>query len=153
MQYDEKYHIPVNARAAGVVLIDEQSRILLVQEKLSSKSGLWHIPSGSVEPGEPLEQTAKRETKEETGLDVSLVVYLNTNFGRFDDGDFVARHVWIARPVGDQPMAPKLSEEIETCRYFSKQEFEVLYTQGKIRMYHTKLIFEDALALLKTQAT
>ena len=148
MQYGKDYHIPVNAKAAGVVILDSQHRILLVQEKLSGKTGLWHIPSGSVENNESLEVAAKRETKEETGLDVSLICYLDTCFGQFDDGEFVARHVWMAEPVGNQEIAPVIKEEIAECRYFSKLEFMAFYNQGKIRMYHTKLIFEDALAMV-----
>ncbi|MEL9991150.1 MAG: bis(5'-nucleosyl)-tetraphosphatase [Thermoproteus sp.] len=35
--------------------------------------GHWDFPKGNIEPGETPEQTALREVKEETGLDVSLV--------------------------------------------------------------------------------
>ncbi len=152
MQYDENYHIPVVAKAAGVAIIDDHHRILLVKEKLSGKLDLWHIPSGSVEQGEPLELTARRETKEETGLDVSLTAYLDTYFGCFDDGEFVARHVWLAKPASNQIINPELQDEIAECRYYSRSEFMELYEQGKIRMHHTKLIFEDALILLNQRS-
>ena len=151
MQYDENHHISIKAKAAGVAIIDELGRILMVKEKLSGKSGLWHIPSGSVEEGESLEVAAKRETKEETGLDVTLIAYLDTYIGRFDDGEYVARHVWIAEIVGNQLIEPELKEEIDECRYFSKSEFDALYKQRKVRMHHTKLIFEDALVIVSNQ--
>ena len=57
MQYDEKHHIPIKAKAAGVAIINNQCQILLVHEKLPGKAGLWHIPSGSVEENESLEGT------------------------------------------------------------------------------------------------
>ena len=152
MQYDEKLHIPIHARAAGVAILDHQDRILLVREKMEGKAGLWHIPSGSVERGESLEMAAKREAREETGLEVSFVSYLNTYVGRFPDGAFVARHVWLAEADPDQPVAPQLADEIAACRRFSMEDFEALYQAGKVRMYHTKLIFEEARALKQVLA-
>ncbi len=78
MQYDEKHHIRIQANAAGVAIINNQCQILLVHEKIPGKADLWHIPSGSIKANELLEDTALRETKEETGLDVSLVSYMDT---------------------------------------------------------------------------
>ncbi|RJO59028.1 NUDIX domain-containing protein [Candidatus Parcubacteria bacterium] len=44
--------------------------VLLIQR---ADTGIWTIPGGTVETGESLEQAAIRETKEETGYDVSLI--------------------------------------------------------------------------------
>ena len=41
-------------------------------------SGLWALPKGTPAPGESTEQTAVRETQEETGLQVTLVRPLGT---------------------------------------------------------------------------
>lgn len=60
MQFDEKYHIPVFARAAGIAILDSRNRLLLVKEKKPAKAGLWHIPSGSVEPDEPIKISRKK---------------------------------------------------------------------------------------------
>ena len=45
------------------------TEILLVRH---IKSGYWSFPKGHVEEGETEEETARREIKEETGLDVLL---------------------------------------------------------------------------------
>lgn len=45
------------------------TEILLVRH---IKSGYWSFPKGHVEAGETEEETAKREIKEETGVDVLL---------------------------------------------------------------------------------
>lgn len=149
MQFDEKYHIPVFARAAGIAILDSRNRLLLVKEKKPAKAGLWHIPSGSVEPDETLEDAAKRETKEETGLTISSFNYLNTYIGKFDDGEFVARHVWCTTFDTNTDIEPVFKDEISECKFISKNEFDRLYTEKKIRMYHTKLIFEDAITFKK----
>src|SRR3954453_2312125 len=56
--------------AASVVLIDDQGRILLVHEDYGKRR--WGLPGGRHEPGESIEETAIREAKEETNLDVEL---------------------------------------------------------------------------------
>lgn len=56
-------------RVNGVLL--EDNRLLLVEQHVSEKRG-WAHPGGKPEPGETLEECIIRETKEETGLDVSV---------------------------------------------------------------------------------
>lgn len=148
MQYDKSTHIETHADSAGVVILDAELRILLVQEKYANAAGLWHIPAGAVEQGEAIEQAAIRECKEETGLDVTLISYLDTYVGRFPkSGDIMKRHVWLAKPTSNAIPSPIITEEIAACDYFSMDTFMDMYRHGKIRMYHTKLMFKDALKL------
>lgn len=56
---------------AGVCVI-ENGKILLVQEAHKEAYGLWSLPLGHVEDGEDESETAKRETKEETGYNIII---------------------------------------------------------------------------------
>ena len=56
---------------AGVV-VKKDKKFLLVQEKLPKAYGLWNFPAGHVDSGEKLQETAKREAREETGLDLEV---------------------------------------------------------------------------------
>jgi len=59
------------SKFAGVCIIKDK-KILLVQEAHKEACGLWSLPLGHMEDDENESDTAKRETKEETGYDVIL---------------------------------------------------------------------------------
>lgn len=55
--------------SASAIVTDEHGRILLVKRRDNT---LWALPGGGHDIGETIEQTAVREVKEETGLDVAV---------------------------------------------------------------------------------
>ena len=54
----------------ALVFIEQEGQLLLVQQNYGEQ--YWWLPGGVMEPGESVNQTAIREVKEETGLDVQL---------------------------------------------------------------------------------
>ena len=60
------YENPIPATCT--VVVDPQSRLLLVQRKVAPKQGLWCLPGGFMELDETPEAGALRELAEETGL-------------------------------------------------------------------------------------
>jgi 8-oxo-dGTP diphosphatase len=57
----------------GVLLVDENARVLLTLRNCPPEAGCWSIVGGKVDFLETLEQCAVRETREEVGLEVRLV--------------------------------------------------------------------------------
>ncbi|XVH31976.1 NUDIX hydrolase [Haloferacaceae archaeon DSL9] len=55
---------------AGAWVTDEKDRVLLIRH--SDATDRWGPPGGGHEPGESLEETARREVREETGVECSL---------------------------------------------------------------------------------
>ncbi|WP_102128569.1 Nudix hydrolase [Deinococcus planocerae] len=151
MQHDEKTHVPVELRGAGVVILNEHYDILLVHERgnpaQQGKSGTWHIPSGRVEPHENPQDAAIREAFEETGLRVEAVRFINAHLGRFPDGVNIIWMAWLARVLPDVEQGIARPEEVIELRYVTREEFMQMYRLGKIRMYQTKLFYEEALQL------
>ena len=57
----------------GAVIINE-GKVILVKRGVEPGKGRWSIPGGLVELGETVREATVREAKEETGLDVEIVI-------------------------------------------------------------------------------
>jgi 8-oxo-dGTP pyrophosphatase MutT (NUDIX family) len=58
--------------AVGVIAVDEDDRVLLVgQHRYALDEYSWEIPEGGVPPGESALEGARRELREETGVEAS----------------------------------------------------------------------------------
>jgi 8-oxo-dGTP pyrophosphatase MutT (NUDIX family) len=93
---------PVILVSAAVLILDARECLLLVRR---SDNGSWGPPGGMMEPGETLEETARRETHEETGLVVGVMQMLGVFSGpelyyRYPNGDEVY-NVTAAYVTGD----------------------------------------------------
>jgi len=73
------FHYHFNpAVAAGVVVEDGEGRVLLVRRAKEPARGLLGVPGGFVDIGEAAEATARREAREETGIDVESLCFLGS---------------------------------------------------------------------------
>lgn len=55
---------------AGALVTDDGDRALFIRHADAPEQ--WGVPGGGHEPGETLEETARREVREETGVDCTL---------------------------------------------------------------------------------
>lgn len=83
-------HRPLIIVAAGVAIFDDRGHILLQYRYDES----WGIPGGAMELGETLEETARREVREETALELGTLTLVDVYsgpefFARYPNGDEV----------------------------------------------------------------
>jgi len=60
--------------SAGCIVYRRNNKVYLLM--ILDRFGYWTFPKGKLEEGESLEETAVREVKEETGIDVEIERYL-----------------------------------------------------------------------------
>lgn len=58
----------MRAQAADAIIVNDDNKVLLVQQRKDSAYMLWSYPGGQVEEGETIEQAVVREVKEELGV-------------------------------------------------------------------------------------
>ncbi len=78
--------------AGAAVLIVDNAACVLLQRRADNK--LWGLPGGFMEPGERSEETARREVREELGLEVGELALLGVFSGpelyrKYENGDEV----------------------------------------------------------------
>ena len=74
----------------GVFIFNKQGELLLLQSH--KWPGMYVVPGGHVELGERLEETAVREAKEETGLDIYDLEFINFQQFIYDPAFWKQRH-------------------------------------------------------------
>ena len=120
-------------RAVGVVPIDDEGYTWLVgQYRYTHNRYEWEIPEGGCPEGESLEDCARRELLEETGLVASelepllLDIQLSNSIGN------ETAHLFIARGLTQETPQPEDTEQI-TIRRLPLSEAIQMAATGQIR--------------------
>jgi ADP-ribose pyrophosphatase YjhB (NUDIX family) len=121
--------------AASAVVVDDEGRLLLAKR---TDNSLWTIPGGTMKPGESIAETAIREVKEETGLDVEVVslvgIYSNPNhIVEYSHGEVRQQFsvCFACRHIGGELAT---SDETSEVGYFSPDDLEDMNIHPSIRL-------------------
>ena len=117
-------HMPVLQVGASVAVIDGDGRFLLQKR---SDNGQWGYHGGCVEPGETVEEAARRELFEETGLTAGDIVLHGVYSGPemyyvYPNGDEtnIVDILFICRSWSGEPRPQP--GEVDELRWFSPEE-------------------------------
>lgn len=135
--YDDPDAPPANSLvpAASAVVVDDEGRILVARRR---DNDLWTIPGGAMEPGETIAQTAVREVKEETGIDVEVVGLVGLysdprHVVEYSDGE-VRQQFSICFACRPTSAVTAPSDETSEIRYVEPDELHALDIHPSIRL-------------------
>jgi 8-oxo-dGTP diphosphatase len=111
--------VTVDCVVFGLDLEAADLKILLIQRKKDPFAGDWAFPGGFVEEGETLEESAKRELQEETGISRLYLEQLYTfgDPGRDPRGHTVTVAYYALVKLSDH--APKAADDAKAVDWFS----------------------------------
>ncbi|GAE31332.1 NUDIX hydrolase [Halalkalibacter hemicellulosilyticus] len=111
---------PLILTAASIIVIDDDERVLLQHR---TDTNTWGLPGGFMELGESVEEAARRELKEETGLTLHemelFAVFSGEEFYfQYPNGDEVYNVIvsFVAKEVSGTIL---IDHESHDVRYFS----------------------------------
>ncbi len=140
-----KYSYPQNPEKPQVTtdmvvftIASHRLQILLIKRGTKPFKGMWALPGGRVNKGEPLEQTASRELKEETGVKNIFLEQLYT-FGR-PDRDPRGRVISVAyfALINQQPKLQATTDAVAAKWFFIRKLPKLAFDHQEIVNYALK---------------
>lgn len=128
---------------AGSLIINN-GKVLIIQRASDEKilPNIWEFPSGKKEPMEKAQEAAKRECKEETGLDVKIekpVGVFNFGWEKEDEIRDATEIVFYAVPVGKTEV--HLSSEHQNFAWVTKDEINKYNASAETKKIALEVLF------------
>ena len=126
------------------VIKDEKLLILKRASDDVQKPDIWEIPGGRLELGEDPREGIKRETKEETGLDVEVLHPINVRHFVRDDGQTITMIIFLCKALQDNVKISKEHSEfdwvaLENCKEklakFFHEEVDIFNKLGLSKLF------------------
>lgn len=104
------------------VLVKNKNKYLLVREKIEGGNERWLIPGGKVEFGETLEEAAKREIAEETGIIISKPKFMCFNEAIFADYNYHTVIFFYSAITSQIKLSADIEGKVNKSKWFTKAE-------------------------------
>lgn len=141
-------HDEIIINFSGACITNEKGEVLL--QKRSDSENIWGLPGGAVEIGESIEETAIREIKEETGLDIKveyLIGVYSKYFTTYQNGDKTQSICYLFKGTVVNGSLTKDDKETFDLRYFDKDNIPPLFVQQHSDMLND--FFENKMGVFK----
>jgi ADP-ribose pyrophosphatase YjhB (NUDIX family) len=110
-------HVAYRHPAVGAVAaVVRSGEVLLIKRAIEPFRGHWTLPAGYLEIDEEPWEAARRETREETGLEIEQIELMGVLTNRDDHRRNGVVIAYLARPIGGALAA---GDDAEDARFFS----------------------------------
>ena len=111
------------------LIIQKKGKFLLVKRASGDEVNLWSLPGGTKENDEKIEDTLKREIKEELGLNIKESTLFKSYNNIFKD-KIVISHYFTINNIDQNIVLNK--EELSDCKFFSFKDIprDLAYKQN-----------------------
>ena len=111
----------------GTVVMDSDM-VLMIKRDKPPRQGSWSLPGGAQELGETIREAARREVREETGLEIGIFGLIDVvDSVRSDADDKIEYHYTLidlaGYSVGGTLMA---GGDAQDCRWFTRTEINAM---------------------------
>lgn len=110
-------------KAGGGLVKNENDEILMIFRR-----GKWDLPKGKLDEGETLEECAKREVEEETGLHqltlIKPLLITYHTYHLFGKHNLKETHWYLMKAGGNEKLIPQTEEEISEIVWVKRENLE-----------------------------
>lgn len=127
---------------AIIVRVNEGKPEVLLEYRGRNGFEDWSFPKGGMDEDETPEETAKREVKEETGLEIEIIKVLPTIFYSNEHDGEVRQYMFLAKPKSDCIIPETSLDKVEWTQ-FDKAVSKLTYRNLKEYFESIKEELED----------
>ncbi len=120
-------HKPIVQKVVLAAVIIKDNKVLILQRNKDEDilPNMWELPSGKKEPLETFENALLREVKEETGLDIKIIMPFFVFDYQIEKTEEIRDSMqinFLVKPVGEDKV--KLSQEHQNFAWISESEID-----------------------------
>ncbi len=134
---------PARPVAAAGIVVWRGDAVLLIRRGKPPFEGLWSIPGGRIQPGEPVRETALRELREETGVTAEIAGLIDVVDSIGDHGHYVLID-FAARWIAGEPAA---GDDAAEAAFVPREE-----ALSRLEWDQTHRVIEESRALIAQRA-
>lgn len=105
--------------------MDQEGRVLLMHRN-TPKRIQWELPGGKIEEGEEPEGTARREIKEELGINVEIVKKIGE--ASFQEDGFMMDYLWFLARIESGDLELR-EDKFDDLRYFALEDMREMQAE------------------------